>query len=172
MKNIFILFAFFSTAALAESLIPVKFENKQDQVIGKTWPGFHFNDKAPNRMQIQNQWVKPGKTQEHEIVFDLPKLKGKKDSAGFVLTETYVCDDANTVCEIHKVKVELAATGFQTRLNTTHDENGFIKDDLQKALAFAKKNRQLVLIDFGAPWCPPCLRLEAEVFPSEQFCSG
>ena len=42
--------------------------------------------------------------------------------------------------------------------------------DLPKAKAQAKAEGKLVLIDFtGSDFCPPCIRLAKEVFPTKEF---
>ncbi len=44
--------------------------------------------------------------------------------------------------------------------------------ELTQALAQAQKNQQLLFVDFAASWCPPCIRLEHEVFPTAAFQSA
>lgn len=42
--------------------------------------------------------------------------------------------------------------------------------DLPAALAQAKKEKKVVLMDFtGSDWCPPCKALNREVFSSKEF---
>jgi thioredoxin-related protein len=42
--------------------------------------------------------------------------------------------------------------------------------DLPAALAQAKKEKKLVLMDFtGSDWCPPCKALHKEVFSTKEF---
>lgn len=42
--------------------------------------------------------------------------------------------------------------------------------DLPAALAQAKKEKKLVLLDFtGSDWCPPCKALHNEVFSTKEF---
>ena len=49
------------------------------------------------------------------------------------------------------------------------DHTGWI-DDQDQALAKAREEKKLVLLDFtGSDWCESCLRLEKEVFSTPEF---
>ncbi len=54
----------------------------------------------------------------------------------------------------------------------TLNHNGFIKEDLILARKLAQTQNKLLFIDFGAPWCPACVRLDSEVFGTEEFKNG
>lgn len=42
--------------------------------------------------------------------------------------------------------------------------------DLEQALAQAKKEHKLVLMEFtGSDWCPPCMRMRQQVFSRKSF---
>ena len=128
---------------------------------------FHFNDKAPNNLNIDGREIKASDFKARHVQFQLPK---KYDNAQATL---YVCDDAITFCETHHITVK-GQTSKLSVLNPakkmgTIDSNGFIEDDLKKALLAAKKKHQLVLIDFAARWCPGCVRYEKEIFKSSEF---
>lgn len=43
------------------------------------------------------------------------------------------------------------------------------EDDLPSAQRLAQQSHKLVLIHFGGPWCPPCQRLEHQVFSQPGF---
>ncbi|HEX7450122.1 MAG TPA: thioredoxin family protein [Pirellulales bacterium] len=43
------------------------------------------------------------------------------------------------------------------------------EDDLPTAQRLAQQTHKLVLIHFGGPWCPPCQRLEHQVFKQPGF---
>lgn len=129
--------------------------------------GFHFNEKAPNKVMIDDTAFKPTRLEKSEIVFSQLPKKPKKAQASL-----FVCDDDLTTCEMHsialagsqdkKVKVEEKKPGVLNR-------HGFIEDDLQQALALAAKKNSLILIDFAARWCPSCVRLENEIFGDDDF---
>jgi thiol-disulfide isomerase/thioredoxin len=44
------------------------------------------------------------------------------------------------------------------------NKHGFIEQNFQKAIDLAKSKGKLLLVDFGARWCPGCVRLETEIF--------
>lgn len=131
--------------------------------------GFHFNEKAPNRLSLNKAVIKPATTAPTEMTFALPQ-----DYSGAVAS-FYICDDAVTFCETQTVTLGTANTvkaaqaeevkSTQGKIN----KHGFIEDDLNKALELAKKQNQLVLIDFSARWCPGCVRLETETFDTKEF---
>jgi thioredoxin-like negative regulator of GroEL len=143
----------------------------KDQVFRATLKdGFHFNDKAPNALVLDNQTLKPTKLANHEAEFsNLPKSWGKGRAS------LYVCDDAVTFCESQVI--DLKGTGGASAKSPSSsnphkgsiNRYGFIEDDFNKALSLAKKKNQLVLVDFSARWCPGCLRLESETLETKDF---
>jgi thioredoxin-related protein len=43
-------------------------------------------------------------------------------------------------------------------------------DDVEKAVEIAKAENKLLLLDFtGSDWCPPCIKLDEEIFSKEEF---
>lgn len=138
-----------------------------DKIEATLAEGFHFNDKAPNQlvvlgkvippanlsaMRAEFPWLENGKTTQSEN-------RGKKPSGGEL--QLYVCDNANTYCETHDIKIgKLAAE------NTPKSVKGV---NLKSILKRAQKNRKLVVLDFSARWCPGCVRLESEIFSLPEF---
>ena len=49
------------------------------------------------------------------------------------------------------------------------DSHGFIVNDFDAALKKAQKEHKLLMVDFGARWCPACLRIESEIFGNKEF---
>ena len=67
-----------------------------------------------------------------------------------------------------KLLLTLAAT-FALSLSALAAELTWLTD-LPKAKAQAKAESKLVLMDFtGSDFCPPCIRLAKEVFPTKEF---
>ncbi len=135
--------------------------------------GFHFNTEAPTEMLIGSEKSAPLIKEKKLLKFKVPK-----DSKATVKLKYYVCDDANTICEPHEnvlnetkdsVKKETSKSSPQ---KVVKDKHGFILNNYEAALKTAKDKNRLVLIDFAGSWCPPCIRLEHEVFPTKEFKSA
>lgn len=156
----------------------VKLELNGKNLVGKIASGFHINIEAPAKLVAGNLKQAPTKIELTEIVFDTAKVDGP------FTVSFYACDDKNTVCEEHtyfyKVQGGKLIAGNGTKASAAVDthakpatlainEHGFVVDDLDGALARAKNEKKLVFVDFGAPWCPACVRLETEVFGTKAF---
>lgn len=169
-----------SWARLSDGKVTLTVDNSN--LVGHVASGFHFNKDAPANILIGGQESAPLKKEEKEMLFDLSKAEGKSLQVSF-----YVCDDKNTVCEEHKYDYTLKAGQLQKSdaLVAKNDgvsekkivssekahvnSHGFIENNLEAALKKAEKERKLVLVDYGAPWCPACVRLETEVFGTKVF---
>ncbi len=139
--------------------------------------GFHINQEAPAKILGQKGLIlKPETLSAKAMSFDLTSLKGDKFKVNF-----YVCDDQNTSCEqqkaVYTVKEHaLVASSFEEETSkpteqktVSYNHHHFITDNLNGALALAQKEKKLLFVDFGAPWCPACVRLETEVFGEKSF---
>ncbi|PCI33021.1 MAG: hypothetical protein COB53_12290 [Elusimicrobia bacterium] len=92
-----------------------------------------------------------------------------------------VCDDKATYCRFAKFPVIADApkgwkAGKSVRKAThaapkgvRHPIPGFVDNDPEKALAMAKKDGKLLLIDFYGIWCPPCNMLDEYVYKEKKF---
>lgn len=122
-------------------------------------PGFYFNEGSPVFTETDKKKTDAKSRSTKELVFALPESK-----SGSYKLKFYVCDDAKTVCELHSKDWGKAPVP-----GASHGGDQFQKDDLQAAFDLAKKQNKLVFVDFAGAWCPPCIRLEHEVFPSKEF---
>lgn len=173
MKTLFLTLLFVATTAGAE--LQQKSKGALTHTpLGTTFKadlkeGYHFNEKAPNKIVIDDKTFKPAKTTARTMEFSgLPKVKKTAKASLFV------CDDALTFCEMHSLDLGGKKVVAQKASSRSSDfgktnEHGFIIDDLEKALAQAAKQNSLVLIDFSARWCPSCVRLETEIFDLPEF---
>lgn len=139
-----------------------------DQIFRARLPaGFHFNEKAPNTLRLGEQTLKPSRLDRQVVEFSpLPK------SGAHGQASLYVCDDALTFCEIHRVDLkgmDKIQTKVEKPIQGRLNSHGFIENDYVQALAQARAKKALVLIDFSARWCPGCARLETEIFPRPEF---
>ncbi|WII73499.1 thioredoxin family protein [Bdellovibrio sp. 22V] len=185
MKIVVSLALFFASvsalARLSDGKVNLNIQKKI--LVASVAPGFHFNKEAPAHLTVMDKESAPLKKEEKEMSFDLNGIGGKTFSVSF-----YVCDDKKTVCEEHKydhvlkngklvaAKTEAAATKASLTPSTQNksvkehlNAHGFIENDLAAALAKAKKENKLVFVDYGAPWCPACVRYETETFNTKTF---
>ena len=160
----------------------IKSELKEGVFVASVKDGFHINEKAPNGAMIDGLAVKPSSLSTREAKFTgLPNFKNG-------LATLYVCDDAVTFCETSVIDMKTGTetlpvvkaaqpkkkTKTKKAEKTTAEPNlpnahGFLEDQYDLALAQATRENKLVLVDFSARWCPGCVRLEMETFPTEEF---
>lgn len=171
MKALFFLLIFATTTAMAATRTgaALKTEIKDGEFSATLKEGFHFNEKAPNAVTVDDKVIKPAKISAREATFTgIPTdVKGARAAL-------YICDDAVTFCETQFVEIGSKNGKTTAKLKPSKsrgkiNKHGFIEDDFHKALAEAKRKNQLVLIDFSARWCPGCLRLEKEMFGTTEF---
>ena len=141
------------------------------QITARVKDGFHFNAKAPNGATVDGQSILPVKVEAKVIEITGLPAKFKEGHAQF-----YICDDEVTFCETQTVPLNAKGGAVKAgKVKSTAagsgkvNKHGFIEDDFNKALELAKTKKQMVLIDFGARWCPACIRLESEMFDSKEF---
>lgn len=132
--------------------------------------GYHFNDKAPNMLKLDEKRIQPSDLKKQSISFKIPA--GEYVS---VQASLYICDDANTFCEPRQIQLKgsfeesAAAKSSATVKSNSH---GFLETTLEQAQEIAKKEKKLILVDFSARWCPGCVRLEQEIFGTKEFKSA
>ena len=89
-----------------------------------------------------------------------------------------VCDDALTYCRQESFAVNVAgaakaaAKASPLAASPRADKRapeGFLDNDPARALADARRENRLILIDFYGVWCPPCNQLEEEAYPAAVF---
>jgi thioredoxin-like negative regulator of GroEL len=161
----------FSSLALAAGRTEgvLQTEYKDNTFTATVKDGFHFNDKAPNAAVIDGKSIKPSTINTKNAAFTSLPANFKEGRASL-----FICDDDVTFCEAKLVVIKgNTATAIKTPPREPGfgktNKNGFIVEDYNQALALAKKKKQLLLIDFGARWCPGCVRLESEIFPTREF---
>lgn len=164
----------------------VSFAVSGGKILGTVQKGFHFNKEAPASFTMKGAEIAPLVKEEQQLVFALPAKEREAFELGF-----YVCDDKKTVCEEHKVSYVIENGKLKPATEATKDEtakaavvpaksfakieknhHGFIVNDLEAAKALALKSKKNLLVDYGAPWCPACVRLETEVFGTQKFKSA
>jgi thiol-disulfide isomerase/thioredoxin len=168
----------FSLSGLAESrsrhALSTSYLN--EEFTGQLSPGFHFNDKAPNSIIVNQKKLKPSMISDRQIKFNLKNNKVQNDT----FASLYVCDDAKTYCETHKVMIiennkdlknnqakAALAQPKQTRLS--YDKNGFLLNNYDQAIGLAGQQKKPILISFTAKWCPGCVRYKNEIFNTNEF---
>lgn len=177
-----LLFSLSSWARLSDG--KVSFAVSGGKILGTVQKGFHFNKEAPASFTMKGAEIAPLVKEAQQLVFALPAKEHEVFELGF-----YVCDDKKTVCEEHKVsyvvaggKLKAAKEAAQTETSKAaavvpvkssgkleKNHHGFIVNDLEGAKVLALKSKKNLLVDYGAPWCPACVRLETEVFGTKKF---
>lgn len=160
------LFSLSTHAGLTEGKSVISLVDKS--IVVRTVAGFHLNEKAPSRLveTATKKTIMPEKKAAKEFVFSLKNTESKD----FFL-EYFVCDDARTTCERHRdgLTIENTKLIIKKAPILTAIKLDSQASDLDEAMTRANKEKKLLLVDFSAPWCPACLRLETEVFPEIKF---
>ncbi|WP_413293503.1 thioredoxin domain-containing protein [Bdellovibrio sp. HCB185ZH] len=170
-----------SFARLSDGKVHLKL--KGSQIVASVDSGFHFNKDAPAALVMGEESIDAVKKEPKEFIFDAAKAKAKPFAVNY-----YVCDDKNTVCEAHEEKFQItkgklvAASGAAAPAVTKtanaaatieaplkKNKHGFYEDSFNAALKLAANEKKLLLVDFKAPWCPSCIRLESEAFGEPEF---
>lgn len=170
MFFIFLLSVFSSAAGIpTELLLKPDFpkEVKVNQIVKfQTIANHHFNLKAPQECGTEA----PVKATAQEVHCQFTK-------PGTQRVDLKICDDKVTFCKQENFEIKVQGTTSKTAGKTAFlkpqgkipTAKGFIANDPAKALKAAKKNKQLLFIDFYAIWCPPCNMLDELVFDEKAF---
>ncbi|MFZ9595405.1 MAG: thioredoxin fold domain-containing protein [Bdellovibrionia bacterium] len=146
----------------------------------------HFNLKAPMMLlRVGTGFtLPPDRAQEREVLFRVHDSRSAQYEVSL-----YLCDEAKTYCEKHKVlvswnekKAEVKAQSmgpdpvsvdFQleawARRPIQKNREGFIVNQPEEAILEAKQKNKPLLIDFFGIWCPSCNRLDERVLNQSQF---
>src|SRR3989338_9097709 len=135
--------------------------------------GHHFNVKAPQKCGSLPL-----------ITINPRQFRCQLSEPGTIKITASVCDDAVTFCRNERFDVVVHASErtfksgavpwlFRAEAYQPPKAKktipGFIMNDPEKALAAARKSGSLLYINFYGIWCPPCNRLEEEVYPKKEF---
>ncbi|MBI3505922.1 MAG: thioredoxin family protein [Proteobacteria bacterium] len=168
--NTLLLVALLSAPASAEDKKPLLQAVPTEALVNETVElkpakGHHFNTEAPQTCAGERAWEVTPRRFRCQVT-----APGK---AKFVAS---VCDDAKTFCvqERFEVSVKGAAASAKSKskappMKRSHVPEGFIDNDPKAALAAAKKDGKLLLIDFYGIWCPPCNELDEYTYPDPAF---
>lgn len=145
---------------------------KGREFVAELLEGYHFNEKAPNLLIVDEERLKPKSLAKRRVSFQLASPNFTTGRASL-----YVCDDAETFCEPRLVELKgggaesasVAAPVAKKKKAPKLNSHGFIIDDLDAAIDRAEKESKLVLADFSARWCPGCVRLESEILDTKAF---
>ncbi|MFN8943586.1 MAG: hypothetical protein ACK5WZ_03085, partial [Pseudobdellovibrionaceae bacterium] len=127
-------------------------------VKGKTFTarlksGFHFNEKAPNHLSIDDIEIEPKKIEKNRIEFSFMKIKKQASQWKHASAQLYVCDDANTFCETHSVSLKpLLKNSAQQNtkapvpVTETSDPKSKLNPEFEAALRKAQIENKIVIL--------------------------
>ena len=150
----------------------------------------HFNLQAPMVVTRSGTSfsVTPSQARDQIVFFNIKDI-----STATYEVLLYLCDDAKTFCEKHKILAQWNGTQLQAQAHgttpTRHpnhpnranapnpstqpfasvDHVGFILNRPEEALREAHQKKKPLMIDFFGIWCPPCNNLDEVVFSSPEF---
>ena len=110
--------------------------------------GYHFNDKAPNLLKVDEKRIQPTELKKQSIRFKLPE-----GEFGAAQASLYICDDANTFCEPRQIQLKGSSeegTAEKVSAAPRKNSHGFLEISLEQAQELAKKAKKLILADFSA----------------------
>jgi thiol-disulfide isomerase/thioredoxin len=198
LKNLILCQFLFSSLALAapKTQAPhfdLRAEPKPgDQLVLKAQApdAHHFNLKAPISLQIEGEKSlrKPTTTGAKELSFQIPSPPADSLTVKYTVT-AYLCDNANTFCERHRMIGEWRQADFTLKVKPDEsssagdakdafeklgasaktDDHGFLVNQTDLAFEQARASKKPVMIDFFGIWCPPCNQYDEKVFSTPEF---
>ena len=127
--------------------------------------GFHLNAEAPANAIFDGLEAiyKPTEKTEKRFAFKLVE-KTKKAKLNY-----YVCDDKKTVCEQHQEELDLTTLSSNW---VPPSAGAFVDSNLSSQMddqLLISKNGKPTLLIFSAPWCPACIRMQTETYPTPKI---
>ncbi|MBY0452440.1 MAG: thioredoxin family protein, partial [Bdellovibrionaceae bacterium] len=174
MKPFFItlVFSVAAFAGITDHQYYISGSKESNSILITPKKGFHLNQEGPASVVIDSNEAmqKPTVKKEKGFAFNLPA--GAKQA----VLSFYVCDDKKTVCEKHEDTVDLTKLSKATatasditqptdekKANVKTSESQPHYDDI-KNVSLKSTNGKPTIIVFSAPWCPPCVRMNTEVY--------
>lgn len=161
----------FSSLSLATSRAPEpgfevrKLPGGALRITASAQKGFHFNRDAPQSVLAGKIRFKPSLLEESRVSFTL--AGGGRTALSFTL---YLCDDAKSFCERQVIEAEW--TGQELSLGKKSAPTAAAAPAAAAtatAIERARRENKPLLMDFFGIWCPPCNRLDSEVFNQPEF---
>ncbi|MFS4460556.1 thioredoxin fold domain-containing protein [Bdellovibrio sp. HCB2-146] len=185
------LLASFAQARLSDGKVHFKLE--KTKVVGTVDKGFHFNKEAPASALVNGKEIEPSIKEEKSLSFEVGNANFVNLNLYVCDDKKTVCEEHSYGYAIQNGKLETsggkakADPGIALKNSKPAEEkkaspkmgllsaevkmnsHGFIENEFAIAMMQAEQKNQLVLVDYGAPWCPACVRLETEVFGTKEF---
>lgn len=159
MKNILLIITSLlslntSAARLTDEKTKITFEQQEIKIT--TIKNFHLNAEAPASATFDNLKAiyKPVKKTEQLFAFKTPE-NSKIANLNF-----YVCDDKKTVCEQHQINFEI----LTAKVNVADAKPSPMMSN--KMAPLTTMDGRPTLLVFSAPWCPACIRMQTETYPT------
>ncbi len=167
--------ALFVSNALASAVVEIGWKGDSATLYTVPPAGFHVSPDAFADLQLS--WP------DHELTLSAPGLEAAAglripDLRGATVTGEIglsICDDAGTVCKRETIgffgpvpadkkgRVQLLAKAAAPKVEEAFHREANPSAAAEVAFAKAATGGSLVLLDFGAVWCPPCNQLVADV---------
>jgi thiol-disulfide isomerase/thioredoxin len=173
-----------AVASAADPTASITWKKGDGSLVLGAAPGEHLSPDAP--FSVSLTWADgsvavSGLGSALEDGVDLPDLRGR-EVAGTLSAS--ICDDAGTTCMFGEWAVSgvvpdqkkgAVALKVGAPVAASHGLGGMGRDAAvaaRDAFSEAARTNKLVLLDFGAVWCPPCNMLAGEVLSDPEAIDG